>query len=75
MSPDLKTCEEKALKLPLKERAALAEHLIASLDGAEEAENERLWAEEAEQRYHAYKEGKITVRPAVDAIREARSGR
>lgn len=74
MSPDLKACEDKALKLPMKERAALAEHLIASLDGVEEAENERLWVEEAEQRYQAYKRGKIPARVAGAVIREARAG-
>ena len=42
MSPDLKECEATALRLPAAERAALAEHLIESLDLLDDVENERL---------------------------------
>jgi len=73
MSPDLKECEAQAMRLSARERAALAERLIASLDELDEEEIERLWAEEAERRYQAYKEGRISARPAEEAIREARS--
>ncbi|HEV7670236.1 MAG TPA: addiction module protein [Thermoanaerobaculia bacterium] len=43
----------EALKLPAKERAAVAAELLSSLDESESddpAEVERLWAEEAERR-------------------------
>jgi putative addiction module component (TIGR02574 family) len=73
MSPDLKKCEARALKLPPKERAALAERLIASLDSLEDAENERLWVEEADRRYRSYANGETTARPAKDVLRDARS--
>ncbi len=73
MRPDLRECEAQALSLPPEERAVLAEHLIASLDTLSDAENERLWLEEADKRYHAYKEGTIPARPAEDALRDARS--
>ena len=73
MSPNLKECEESVLKLPAAERAALVEHLIESLDFLDDAENERLWVEEAERRYQAYKQGLVSARPVVDAIREARA--
>ena len=73
MSPDLKECEAQALKLPPKERALLAERLIASLDATDDAENERLWVEEAERRYEEYKKGNISARPAEDVVRDARS--
>jgi hypothetical protein len=46
MSPDLKECEAQAMKLDPQARAALAEHLIRSLDTMDDAENERLWLEE-----------------------------
>jgi len=72
MSPDLKTCERVALRLTTRERAQLAEHLLASLDEADEAENERLWAEEAERRYRAYKKGLISSRPLSEVMRHAR---
>lgn len=73
MSPTLKECEESVLKLTAAERAALVEHLIESLDFLDHAENERLWVEEAERRYRAYKQGLVSARPAVDAIRDARA--
>jgi hypothetical protein len=62
MSPKLKDCEARALKLNPKERAELAEHLIASLDALDPAENEKLWLDEANNRYQQYKKGKITAR-------------
>ncbi len=73
MSPELKECEDQVLKLPVEDRALLAEHLIASLDSVEDSENERLWVEEAERRYQQYKNGNISARSATDAISDARS--
>ena len=73
MSPELKECEAQALKLSVKERALLAEHLLASLDKVDDTENERLWVKEAEARYEAYKNGDISSRPAEDVLRDARS--
>ena len=72
MSPDLKEFEVQALRLPANERASLAERLIASLDELDDTENERLWVEEAERRYQAYKQGRISAKPAEDAIRDVR---
>jgi len=74
MSPMLKECEEQAMKLSIKDRAALAHHLIASLDGFDSTENERLWVEEAEARYEAYQRGELTARPIEDVLRDARAG-
>ena len=71
MYVDLKEFERQALQLPLKERAALAEHLIASLDATEDAECEHLWVEEAERRYQEYKSGTISSRSAEDVFRDA----
>ncbi len=73
MSPDFKECRIQALNLQVKERAALAEYLIASLDSLDSAENEHLWLEEAERRYQEYKKGNISARAAEDVIRDARS--
>lgn len=72
MSPDFKKCEASALKLSASERAALAERLIASLDALDTAETERLWVEEAEARYQAYKKGELPGRPALEAIESLR---
>ena len=73
MSPDLKKCETQALKLTPQERAALAEHLIASLDAIDDTENERLWLEEADRRYQEYKKGNIQARPAGEVLRDDRA--
>lgn len=73
MLPDLKECETIALKLAATERAVLAQHLITSLDTLDDAENENLWLEEADRRYQAYKQGRISARPAEEAIRDARA--
>ncbi len=72
MSANLKEFEAQALKLPLTDRALLAEHLIKSLDTVNDAENERLWVKEAERRYHEYKNGNISARPADDVLQDAR---
>ena len=73
MSPDLKECESQALNLQVKERAVLAEHLIASLESLNDAENEQLWIEEADKRYQEYKKGNIPARLADDVLHDARS--
>jgi putative addiction module component (TIGR02574 family) len=65
--------KEHALELPLHERAELAQQLIASLDALDDAECERLWVEEAERRYQAYKAGRIPARAAEDVLRDARA--
>ena len=73
MSPELKECEAKALGLPAVERAALAARLIESLDTLDDAENERLWMQESDRRYQAYKRGKLSARPVANVLREVRA--
>lgn len=73
MSPQLQEFTEQALKLPPRERASLAEQLIASLDELTLEQNEQLWAEEAERRYREYQLGMIPARSAEDALRDARA--
>lgn len=73
MSLNLKEYESQALNLRAKERAVLAEHLIASLDSLNDAENEQLWIEEADRRYQEYKKGNIPARLAEDVLHDARS--
>jgi putative addiction module component (TIGR02574 family) len=72
MAIDRKRFEKEAMQLPPKERARLAEHLIASLDQTDDTETERLWLEEAERRYNGYKAGHISTRPAKDVLRDVR---
>ena len=73
MSPELKECESQALKLAPRDRAVLAEHLIASLDALDDAQNEQLWLEEADRRYQEYKKGNISARCADEVLRDARA--
>lgn len=63
--------KEKALKLPLKERARLAEHLIRSIENINELENEVLWVKEADKRFQEYKKGNIKSRPAEEVFKSA----
>jgi putative addiction module component (TIGR02574 family) len=73
MTLGMKACEASALMLPLAERAALAERLLESLDTLDDAETERLWVEEAERRYLAYKQGRLPARSATEAIQDAQA--
>jgi putative addiction module component (TIGR02574 family) len=73
MPSKVKELEKEALRLGPHERALLAEHLIGSLDVDDDPEAERLWIEEAERRYKAYKEGRVTTKPAELVFREARA--
>jgi putative addiction module component (TIGR02574 family) len=60
----------EALRLPMKERAQLAERPLASLDEADPAELEKLWLDEAERRYESYKQGKMSARPMDEVLDE-----
>lgn len=55
--------EEEALRLSKKERARIALTLIESIDKIEpefsEEELEKLWLDEAEDRYNEFKKGNI----------------
>ena len=68
--PNLEDVLKDALVLDAHERAALAEILLASLDeqqddgNLDQAEAERLWAREAQQRLEAYRAGRTIPIPA-----------
>jgi len=73
MTKPVRELEAKALKLPRKERARLAQRLISSLDQKVDADVEKLWLEEAERRLGELKSGKVVAIPAEKVIRKARS--
>jgi putative addiction module component (TIGR02574 family) len=73
MSRDLKDIAEEALDLPLTERAELASRLLDSLDDLSDAENDQLWAAEAERRFAEYKAGNIEATPAEEVFARLRS--
>ncbi len=56
--PSLAEVIKGAMSLDVRDRAALAEKLLASLDELSEEEAERLWAEEAQRRLDEYRAGR-----------------
>jgi putative addiction module component (TIGR02574 family) len=62
---------QTALGLPVEDRAALAEQLLASLDDLDEHESDRLWGEEAQRRLVAYRSGTAEARPAAEVYARA----
>lgn len=62
----------EALSLPTKERAALVEKLLISLEPeAGSPEIEAAWKREAVERCRGYDEGKLTEREVADVLRDA----
>jgi len=64
MADPARELEAKALKLPAKERARLAERLISSLDQESDPDAERLWLQEAERRLDELESGNASGVPA-----------
>jgi putative addiction module component (TIGR02574 family) len=72
MTRSARELESKALRLPRRERARLAQRLISSLDAEANADVDKLWLQEAERRRDELKSGKVAI-PAQKVIRKARS--
>lgn len=66
MTATLKNIAETVEQLPAKDRAYLAERLIASLD---EAELEAAWVDEAIRRRDEVRSGKVKTVPAAEVYR------
>jgi putative addiction module component (TIGR02574 family) len=60
-----------ALSLDVRDRAALAQTLLASLDELNEEEAERLWADEAQTRLEEFRTGRARAVPAEEVARRA----
>jgi putative addiction module component (TIGR02574 family) len=73
MSKSVAELEREARRLSEQERALLAQHLIASIDPGQDVDAEAAWLEEAERRYQAYRQGKLTAKPVDQVFREAKS--
>ena len=65
--------EAEALKLPVVERACLAETLLDSLEALSEDEHRRLWTEKATRRDTELDVDPARGRPAEDVFRDARA--
>lgn len=57
-----------AMKLRTEERFLIIEELIKSLDEPDKT-IDQIWAEEAEKRLKAYREGKLETVPAEQALK------
>lgn len=60
---------EEALKLKPEERFTLVEGLIRSLDEPDKILDE-IWAEEAEKRLKAYREGRLEATPMEEIFKK-----
>lgn len=65
--------EAELLKLDPDARGRLAATLLRSLEGLSDAENERLWAEEAARRLAEIEAGVVEPRAGADVLRDIRS--
>lgn len=72
MSAQFDDIEKQARSLPLKEKAELARVLIQDLDTSVDDDVERLWIEEAQRRYAAYKKGDLEALPGEQVMKRAR---
>jgi putative addiction module component (TIGR02574 family) len=59
---------ERALTLPVPERAELVDRLLASLECPAGLNNDALWAREAEERIDAFDRGEIKAVPSNEAL-------
>ena len=73
MAESARDLESRALQLPTKDRARLAERLISSLDAQVDAEAEALWLAEAEHRLQELESGEAQAVPADEVFAKARS--
>ena len=67
MPMTLTQIEFEVQKLPLNERATLAEHIVSDFD----SEHERKWLNEIDKRYSEYLAGRMKSRPAEDVFKDA----
>ena len=68
---DLGELLSAAMTLDVRDRAALAEKLLASLEELSEEEADRLWAEEAQRRLEEYRAGRASAVSASEVAKKA----
>ncbi len=64
--------EREALRLPVHQRALLADALLGSLDDEATRKVELAWAQEAESRLAAYQRGELSALDGPAVLRELR---
>jgi putative addiction module component (TIGR02574 family) len=70
MALNIKELTKEALELPPIERAKLIEKLFESFESTSRASVDKKWAEEAEDRIDAFKQGKIETVSAEQVHKE-----
>jgi putative addiction module component (TIGR02574 family) len=70
---DEKILEREAMKLPVRERALLADALLESLDDDAARNVQLAWAAEAEDRIEAYRRGDLSAIDGPSSLKELRS--
>jgi putative addiction module component (TIGR02574 family) len=73
MTSPARELESRALRLPRRERARLAQRLISSLDQEVSPDVNKLWLREAERRLRELTSGNVAGIPAEKVLRKARS--
>ena len=73
MAMPLEKLEKEIRSLSNREKAALAYRLIEALDGDPDEDVERLWIEEAQRRYEAFRSGNLKAVPGEEVMRRARA--
>jgi len=68
---DLGDVLKNALSLEVRDRATLAERLLASLEEISEKEAEQLWAEEADRRLKEYRANRAQAVQAEEVHKKA----
>jgi putative addiction module component (TIGR02574 family) len=68
MTKPARELESRALKLPRRERARLAQRLISSLDPYVDANVDKLWLQEADPRLAELKSGKVAGIPVEKVL-------
>jgi hypothetical protein len=70
---DEKVLEREAMRLPVRDRALLADALLESLDDDAARNVQIAWAAEAEDRREAYRRGDLAAVDGPSSLNELRS--
>lgn len=72
-SMDEKILEREAMRLPVRDRALLADAILESLDDDATRNVQLAWAAEAEDRIAAYRRGDLSAEHGPSSIKDLRS--
>jgi hypothetical protein len=73
MSTNFEELEKQARALGRNKKAELARFLIEDLVATADPDAERLWLEEAQRRYDAYRAGELPAHPGDEVMNRVRN--